>query len=60
MTSHPVACFERLRHGSFIQRTPRPRQFHWRKQDSERINRMDDRELCDRIAAAMQRNGGAA
>ena len=60
MTTHAVAYFDRMRNERFIQRTPRPPQLHWRRQGSERINRMDDRELCDRIAAAMQRNGGAA
>ena len=59
MTTHP-AYFERMWNRSFVQPAPRPAQLHWRRQDSERINRMDDRESFDRIAAAMRRSGGGS
>ncbi len=59
MTTH-AAYFKRTGDSSFIQRTPRPAQLHWRKRDSERINRMEDRELFERIATAMERSGGGA
>ena len=59
MTTYPVTYFKTTGDRSFIQRTPRPAQPRWRRQDSDRINRMDDRELFERIAAAMRRSGGA-
>ena len=60
MTTHPVAYFKRVGNEPYIQRTPRSAQPHWLRRDSERINRMEDRELFDRIAAAMRRSGGGA
>ena len=60
MTTYPVTYFKTTGDSSFIQRTPRTAQSHWRRQDSDRINRMDDRELFERIAAAMRRSGGGA
>ncbi len=60
MTTYPVTYFKTTGDSSFIQRTPRPAQLHWRRRDSERINRMDDRELFERIAVAMRRSGGGA
>ncbi len=60
MTTYPVTYFKTTGDSSFIQRTPRTAQPRWRRQDSERINRMEDRELFDRIAAAMRRSGGGA
>ncbi|MCY4447661.1 MAG: hypothetical protein OXE02_02290 [Chloroflexi bacterium] len=60
MTTHAPALFKRVGNEPYIERTPRPAQPRWRRQDSDRINRMDDRELFDRIAAAMRRNGGGA
>ena len=60
MTTHPVTYFKTTGDSSFIQRTPRTAQPRWRRQDSDRINRMDDRELFNRIAAAMRRSGGEA
>ncbi len=60
MTTYPVTYFKTTGDSSFIQRTPRPAQPCWRRQDSDRINRMDDRELFERIAAAMRRTGGGA
>ncbi len=60
MTTHAPAFFKRIGNEPFIQRTPRSAQLRWRRRDSERINRMEDRELFDRIAAAMVRSGGGA
>ncbi len=60
MTTHPVTYFKTTGDSSFIERTPGPAQPRWLRRDSERINRMDDRELFDRIAAAMVRSGGVA
>ena len=60
MTTHAPACFKRMGDASYIERTPRPPLLHWPKRDSERINRMEDRELFERIAAAMRRGGGGA
>ena len=60
MTTHAPTLFKRVGNEPYIERTPRPPQLHWRRQDSDRINRMGDRELFNRIAAAMRRNGGGA
>ncbi|MCY4449600.1 MAG: hypothetical protein OXE02_12250 [Chloroflexi bacterium] len=60
MTTHAPVYLGSRWNTSLIHRTPRPAQLHWRRQDSERINRMDDREVFDRIAAAMRRSGGGA
>ena len=60
MTTQSSAYPNGTRIRSYVQRTPRPVQLHWRQQDSERINRMEDRELFERIAAAMRRSGGGA
>ena len=60
MTTRAPAHFKRTWNASYIELTPRPPQTHWLRRDSERINRMEDRELFDRIAAAMRRSGGGA
>ena len=60
MTTYPVTYFKTTGDSSFIQRTHWTAQPRWRRRDSERINRMDDRELFERIAAAMERSGGGA
>ena len=60
MTTHAPALFKRVGNEPYIERTPRPAQPRWLRRDSERINRMDDRELFERIAAAMRRSGGGS